>query len=584
MKNPDKKSSIRKKLLLVLLGVSLVLGIFMSCKIFETIDSMFFFQRVNNAYEFVDAAHLVLFNSRLGSLSSVLQMEQPSDEYERVEMIFYTELIQTKVDRLTIYRPEPDGTQTLLFDIDYKSMREREDHQIMEFVAGKNVSIYDSDEIILDVYGEEVTTDVLGDDNFTYGLSSHGYSPGRFSNPRLYEYDNYIFASRKISDVIIKAISYRSTYEDSIWSGISILLKSTWAALAVVTLIVVIVAQWKIARPIKRLTVNVTSYKHGDGSRIFFEAVKTNDEIEVLSGAFGKMIDDIEAYIQKVEELCETYYKFVPVQFLKYLGKQEIIDVELGDAQSMNFAVLFCDIRGFSEKSEHMSAVENFGFVNHVFGVAGPIIRKYDGFIDKYIGDSVMALFPDVAQSVSAGIELYNTLVLNDDTGIKFEGEPINVGVGIHTGTTMIGIVGEHMRLSGTVISDTVNLASRLEGITKYYKTGMIISSDVVEKLPGSAYEIRCLGTVKAAGLTISCEIYEALECLPPDEKQKRLETKAIFERSLRDFHAGNVAEASSGLAEVIASDPGDAAARMYAEYIASQECVSHSYISFSEK
>jgi hypothetical protein len=112
----------------------------------------------------------------------------------------------------------------------------------------------------------------------------------------------------------------------------------------------------------------------------------------------------------------------------------------------------------------------------------------------------------------------------------------------------------------------------------------MIISDDVVKKLPGRGHEIRWLGAVKAAGLTKPCEIYEVLDCLLPNAKQKRLETKTIFERSLRDFHAGNIADASAGLAEIMANDPEDTAARIYAEYIVSPECKLHSYIAFSEK
>jgi hypothetical protein len=140
------------------------------------------------------------------------------------------------------------------------------------------------------------------------------------------------------------------------------------------------------------------------------------------------------------------------------------------------------------------------------------------------------------------------------------------------------------MRLSGTVISDTVNLASRLEGITKYYKTGMIISHEAAKQLSDSGHETRWLGLVKAAGLSKPCGVYEVLECLLPNAKQKRLETKTRFERSLHDFHAGKIAEASAGFAEVTASDPEDTAARMYAEYIASPACASHAYIAFSEK
>ena len=579
MKNLNITSSIRRKLLFVLLGVCFILGIFMSYVAYNNINTMLFIQRLQNASEGITFTENLLFSSDINPLSDIFQMQEPSKEYARIEELILEQISPTKLDRLTVYRPEPDGTQTLLFDIQFKLLRDEEDYK-WEFVAGKNVSIYDAGEIIVEKEEEDAS-----DNPLTPQPQYRGYSPDSFNNPLLV-HDSYVFVQAKFfrEDVIIKAVIYRASIEEALWSGVSSLLLSTWGGLAVVTLVTVVVAQRIIARPINRLTGNVIHYQHGDGSRIFFEDVKTNDEIEILSGAFGSMVDNIEAYIKKVEELCETYYKFVPVQFLEYLGKQEISDIELGDAKTMNFAILFCDIRGFSQKSEQMSAVENFGFVNRVFGVAGPIIRKYDGFIDKYIGDSVMALFPDIGQSVSAGIELYTALTQAEDTCVTFDGEPINIGVGIHSGTTMIGIVGEHMRLSGTVISDTVNLASRLEGITKHYKTGMIISSEVANNLPDRGSEMRWLGVVKAVGLSKPCGVYEVLKCLPPSVQQKRLETKTIFERSLHDFHAGNIAEASLGFAEVIARDPEDTAARIYAEYIASPECMSYSYIAFSEK
>ena len=576
MNNPGKKSSIRKKLLCVLLGVSCILGIFMSYMSYETLNTMYFLQRVKAVEEVIDRVFLMCATSKIHPLSSILRMQEPSDEYDKLEYALMTQFGSVKVDRLTVYRPEPDGTQTLLFDIDYARGRTATEAIEPEFVAGKNVNIYASDEIVLEREGAEAYDDSWHD---------LGYAPGRFDN--LFSgHDTYVFGRVKFlkEDVLIKAVIYRSSIEDALWSGTSHVLISIWGALAALTLVIVTVAQRIIARPIRKLTGNVTRYKHGDGSRIFFEDVRTNDEIETLSGAFGNMVDDIEAYIKRVEELCETYYKFVPVQFLQYLGKQEISDIELGDAQTMHFAVLFCDIRGFSQKSEQMSAVENFRFVNRIFGVAGPLIRKYDGFIDKYIGDAVMALFPDVSQAVSAGIELYTALVQNEETCVTFHGEPINIGIGIHSGTTMIGIVGEHMRLSGTVISDTVNLASRLEGITKHYKTGMVVSSDVAENLPDRGRELRWLGLVKAAGLSKPCGVYEVLACLPPDARQKRLATRTRFEKSLHDFHAGKVAEASAGFAEVLASDPEDTAARMYAEYITSPQCLSCAYIAFSEK
>jgi hypothetical protein len=111
----------------------------------------------------------------------------------------------------------------------------------------------------------------------------------------------------------------------------------------------------------------------------------------------------------------------------------------------------------------------------------------------------------------------------------------------------------------------------------------MIISSEVAKHVP-DGFAMRWLGLVKAAGLSKPCGMHEVLECLPPDAKQKRLETKTIFETSLHDFHAGKLAEARAGFAEILASDPEDTAARIYAEYIASQECMSYAYIAFTEK
>ena len=104
-----------------------------------------------------------------------------------------------------------------------------------------------------------------------------------------------------------------------------------------------------------------------------------------------------------------------------------------------------------------MTAKENFEFVNIIYGTAGPIVRRHNGFVDKYIGDAVMALFENADDAVACGIELYKEIVLDPKTSEAIGIGDINIGIGIHSGMARIGIVGEDERLSGTVISDTVN-------------------------------------------------------------------------------------------------------------------------------
>ena len=108
----------------------------------------------------------------------------------------------------------------------------------------------------------------------------------------------------------------------------------------------------------------------------------------------------------------EANARFVPRQFLEYLGKESIADIQLGDQVQKEMAVLFTDIRDFTSISEQMTPKENFNFLNNYLGYMEPVIRNNNGFVDKYIGDSIMALFPDNTEdAINAAIEMRIKLV-----------------------------------------------------------------------------------------------------------------------------------------------------------------------------
>ena len=174
--------------------------------------------------------------------------------------------------------------------------------------------------------------------------------------------------------------------------------------------------------------------------------------------------------------------RFVPSNFLNYLNKKSIVEIELGDQTNHSMAILFADIRNFTVLSEDMSPQENFNFLNSYLKRVGPVIRKHHGFIDKYIGDGIMALFPESPQDALYAAMEIQEVVTRYNLDRQTRGyQPVTVGIGIHHGDLMLGTIGEAQRMEGTVISDSVNTAARLESLTKTFDSTIIISDTVLQ-------------------------------------------------------------------------------------------------------
>jgi two-component system sensor histidine kinase ChiS len=262
----------------------------------------------------------------------------------------------------------------------------------------------------------------------------------------------------------------------------------------------------------------------------------------------------------------EAYYRFVPRQFLEFLGKESILDVRLGDQVQKEMSVLFTDIRDFTAMSEDMTPKENFDFLNEYLSSMEPVISRNHGFIDKYIGDSIMALFVgNVENAIDAAIEMRSSLA-DFNLQRKLENKtPTNSGIGIHTGNLMLGVVGGHGRMDGTVVSDAVNLASRIEGLTKMYGTSIIISQDTLIKLQDpSRYNYRFLDVVKVKGKKEAAYIFEILDGEPEDIKQLKILTKPDFGRALQLYKSKDFDNALDLFKKVQKINPYDRATQLY--------------------
>ncbi|MCB1140571.1 MAG: adenylate/guanylate cyclase domain-containing protein, partial [Leptospiraceae bacterium] len=321
-----------------------------------------------------------------------------------------------------------------------------------------------------------------------------------------------------------------------------------------------------MSRPIGKLQDGALRVKDRDyETRV---DVKTNDELGVLADTFNSMVEEIRAYSDYLQALNASYYRFVPREFLQHLGQESILNIRLGDQIQKEMTVLFSDIRSFTTISESLKPSENFNFLNSYLKRVGPVIRNSRGFIDKYIGDAIMALFPDSPRNaVEAAINMRRELLEFNKYRLENGYIPIDIGVGMHTGVLMLGTIGEEERMESTVIADAVNLASRLEGLTKKMGAHIIVSEDTLRQaLEDVQVNYRFMGKVRVKGKTRSVPVYEIIDGDADELVEKKANRKDAFERGVMLYHKRRFDEAEATFLKIYEDVPEDKASLIYLE------------------
>ncbi|MEO0901732.1 MAG: response regulator, partial [Bacteroidota bacterium] len=260
----------------------------------------------------------------------------------------------------------------------------------------------------------------------------------------------------------------------------------------------------------------------------------------------NELLSRIKTHIN-LNTIHKATSKFVPSEFVQSVGKQSITDIRLGDYIEKNVTVLFSDIRDYTSLAETMTPRQNFKFVNAYVGRMGPIIKENEGFVNQYLGDGIMALFPQKSENaLDAAIEMQRTLALYNKRRVKEKGYvPISVGMGLHTGPLIMGIIGDHQRNDPAVIADTVNSASRVEGMTKHFGANIIISESTLKSIDDiSGFNFRYLGMVKVKGKQNAIGIYECIDGDGVETISLKLETKPDYEKGIELFFDQNFEDA----------------------------------------
>lgn len=216
----------------------------------------------------------------------------------------------------------------------------------------------------------------------------------------------------------------------------------------------------------------------------------------------------------EISQLYEAYDKFVPHQFLELLDKRSIIDVSLGDHVQKNMTILFSDIRNFTHLSEQISSGDLFDFMIEYLSYMEEIINKHGGFIDKFIGDAIMALFPGpVEDALNTSIAMQKELNKINVKNLERNKPGIRIGIGINSGNLMLCTLGGAHRIETSVLGDAVNIASRLEGLTKKYGSSILLSDAAFRQLQSpDEYKSRFAGYIKIVGKEKEIGVWEVYD------------------------------------------------------------------------
>jgi len=275
---------------------------------------------------------------------------------------------------------------------------------------------------------------------------------------------------------------------------------------------------------------------------------------------------EIREHNRALASLTESYSRFVPFQFLDLLGRSTIQEIDTGDSTALDMSVLFVDIRGFTALSERLGPADIFASLNAFLEVIEPLVTREGGFINQYLGDAVMALFPENADAALGCAAAISDAARPFNRARLAAGDlPINFGLGISSGPLMLGALGGGKRLDSNVIGDTANLASRTEGLTRQYRVEALCTEHTLSRLERpDAADLREIDRVVVKGRAAPVCIYELLACDTEAIADQKRATRDSFAGALALYRDGKFAEAQRTFEDCAAKAPDDNVAALY--------------------
>ena len=304
--------------------------------------------------------------------------------------------------------------------------------------------------------------------------------------------------------------------------------------------------------------------------------IEYRDETGLLAMTFNRMTEELErAYRQikryafdavlagkKEERIRQIFQKYVPNDVIeRFFASPE----KMLTGDNRRLSILFSDIRSFTTISEGMAPDDLVSSLNRYFSGQVEVIYGRKGIVDKYIGDAIMAFWgapekheDDALQSVLSGLDMIEAVAKFNENQKKLGKCEFQIGIGINFGEVTVGNIGSERKMDYTVIGDAVNLASRMEGLTKTYHSEILISETVFEELrkmsPPAKLNYRLLDVVAVKGKTQGVKIFTVKRSLSPAEQK----AWPIHNQGMKLYYGRSFREAADKFKEVLSTLPGD--------------------------
>ncbi|MEX8509854.1 MAG: AAA family ATPase [Leptothrix ochracea] len=297
----------------------------------------------------------------------------------------------------------------------------------------------------------------------------------------------------------------------------------------------------------------------------------TEDRIEVLrllAAQVSISIENAKLY-EDQSRLIEAQSHFVPSEFLESLNHHDLARVSLGEHVAKRMSVLFCDLRGFTPLAERLDPRTVIALLNQFFSSMERPITQSGGFIDSFAGDEIKGLFDQASTdaAVQAAVGMWRALdALNEH--LRATDQPtLLMGVGLNTGPVVLGTVGARQRIQCSVIGDTVNLASRIEQLTKLYGAPLLIGEHTFRALAQpEAWAIRKVDRVAVKGKNTAVELYEVIDAEQPERRAAKLATAPLLEAAMQAYFGRDFVGALALLQQIIERDPEDLVPPLFVE------------------
>jgi len=255
--------------------------------------------------------------------------------------------------------------------------------------------------------------------------------------------------------------------------------------------------------------------------------------------------------------------RFVPAELARLFERDSIVDVHLSDARAGRMSLMVSDLRGSTTLAERLSPRQTFALINTYLAAFSQAVRDNGGFVLKYVGDGVLAVFPDGPLSAMQAAVAY-TATLDERAWDPLSVGTVNAGIAIHSGEVLFGVVGDANRMQIDALSDAVNVTFRLEAMTKRFGARVLVSEDALADIRPPAtmpFRSRYLGEVETQGRQATLRVHELIDAESRQMRDAKLGSLTAFEEGLRLYERTDWVGACMHLSQVLRDNPGDQAA-----------------------